>query len=201
MRSVRRNAHEVYATPRDSVSSTGIPACANATAHLGRQCLALIATSFCSPFVCNVKPTPPTFPCIARRTVLSELGHRPFGSQGNPFIPQGKQECLCHCEAKMDGRHCAKHRVRARHAVPLLKKRQKAKRTPACVSQALAVEVQCCVGTGRNACATGRQRRRPEASGTRSKSKRAGRMPALQKNVRYLQSSENWSWRKLVRSL
>ena len=22
--------------------------------------------------------------------------HRPFGSQGAPFVPQGKQECLCH---------------------------------------------------------------------------------------------------------
>src|SRR5579872_4763233 len=22
--------------------------------------------------------------------------HRPFGSQGKPFVPQGKQECRCH---------------------------------------------------------------------------------------------------------
>jgi hypothetical protein len=22
--------------------------------------------------------------------------HRPFGSQGKPFVPQDKQECLCH---------------------------------------------------------------------------------------------------------
>ena len=62
-----------------------------------------------------------------RKDCCVTTAHRPFGSQGKPFVPQGKQECLCHCKAKMDGRQCAKHRVRARHAVPLLSETAKAK--------------------------------------------------------------------------
>ena len=30
----------------------------------------------------------------------SRKAHRPFGSQGKPFVPQGRQECLCHLRRK-----------------------------------------------------------------------------------------------------
>lgn len=29
-------------------------------------------------------------------------GHRPFGSQGKPFVPQDRQECLCYWRRKAD---------------------------------------------------------------------------------------------------
>src|ERR1700741_4273215 len=57
-------------------------------------------------------------------------------------------------------------RVRARRAVPLLKKRQTRKERSRAASQASAIVLHVTCGTGRIGCATERQMRRRDAGGT-----------------------------------
>jgi hypothetical protein len=149
--SVRRNAHEVYATPRNSVMRPVLPK----TAH---RCVIVFSRGTA---------------CRARRKNLARSRERvrtkaKVGRIAVSLRRTGKSACAT-------GRQDALSTAGLR---------------PAFFEFCFCREVQ-------------RQRRRPEASGTRGleQRQRAGRMPALQKNVCYLQSSANWSWRKLVRSL